>query len=827
MRKVVWTGLGAGIGVTALIGAAMASGAEPTAKSDPAVARAAVQILEKRCVSCHGERSPAGGLRLDSRDGLMRGGNRGASIFPGHAARSVLNEAVQYVGSLKMPPAGKLPDAEAAVLAQWVDAGAPWPAGMTSRGFWAFQPVKRPAVPAVRQKGWVKNPVDAFVLATLERRGWKPSPYADRRTLIRRVTLDLTGLPPTPEEVDAFLADRSPRAYEKVVDRLLASPHYGERMAQHWLDLARYADSDGYHDDTTRLMWKYRDYVIRSFNQNKPFDQFTVEQLAGDLVPNATTEQKIGSAFNRLGPTSSEGGAIPEEYLAKYAVDRVTTTGDVWLGLTVQCAECHDHKYDPISSKEFYQLFAFFDQVPEPALYRGTDAPPTILVPSPEEQTKLDKLAGEVAAAELELKPRPDAPDAKAETARQAEAKKRVDALKGQRAEVERDARIRISADAPQRHPTYILLRGDYRNHGEEVRPAVPAVLGSLPSDDKPNRLTLAKWLVDPKNPLPARVTVNRLWQMLFGRGLVKSADDFGVRGDQPSHPELLDWLATNFVAGVGPSASGVEEAAPKAQGLTPNAHPWDLKAILRLMVTSATYQQASRATPAQLTADPDNQYLARGARMRLAAEFIRDNALAISGLLDRQRSVGGPSVKPYQPGDLWRELSSGDQEAKSYVQDHGPDLYRRGLYTFWKRSILYPSFAVFDAPKRETCTIRRPVTNTPLQAFVTLNDKTFMEAARVFAQRVLQHGGTSPDARVDYAMRVALSRPATPAERRSLTSLYADALREYRAHPDAAQKLVSVGESARPSDLDVSEHAAWTCVCNAILNLDETLTKE
>lgn len=804
MRKVVWTGLSAGLGITTLIGAAMASGAEPAVKADPAVARAAVQILEKRCVSCHGERAPAGGLRLDTREGLMRGGKRGAAVFPGHAARSVLNGAVQYVSSLKMPPAGKLPDAEAALLAQWVDAGAPWPAGVTSKGFWAFQPVKRPAVPPVRFKGWVKNPVDAFVLSTLEHRGWKPSPYAARRTLIRRVTLDLTGLPPTPEEVDAFLKDRSPNAYTKVVDRLLASPHYGERMAQHWLDLARYADSDGYHDDTTRLMWKYRDYVINSFNRNKPFDQFTVEQLAGDLLPNATTEQKIGSAFNRLGPTSSEGGAIPEEYLAKYAVDRVTTTGDVWLGLTVQCAECHDHKYDPISSKEFYQLFAFFDQVPEPALYRGTDAPPTILVPSPEEQAKLDKLAREIAATEVELKPRPDASDAKAETARQAEVKKRVDALKAQRAEVERDARIRISADAPQRHPTYVLLRGDYRSHGEEVHPAVPAVLGSLPPDEKPNRLTLARWLVDPKNPLPARVTVNRLWQMLFGRGLVKSADDFGVRGDQPSHPELLDYLASEF------TSSG-----------------WNVKRVLRLMVTSATYQQSSRATPEQLTADPDNQYLARGARLRLAAEFIRDNALAISGLLDWERPVGGPSVKPYQPGDLWRELSSGDQEAKSYVQDHGPDLYRRGLYTFWKRSILYPSFAVFDAPKREVCTIRRPVTNTPLQAFVTLNDKTFMEAARVFAQRVLQHGGTSPEARVDYAMRVALARPAIPAERRAMVSLYADALREYRSHPDAALKLVSVGESARPSDLDVSEHAAWTCVCNAILNLDETLTKE
>ncbi len=808
-RRSVTTGVSLGLGLLTWMGAAGGSGSAAAGEPSPRRERLAGEaraILAHRCNSCHGEHSQSGGLRLDTHAGLEHGGAHGSPIRADHADRSLLLECVRYTGQLRMPPSGKLPEPELAVLTEWVRAGAPWPANgdAPGAGHWAFAPVKRPALPPVRWSGWVKNPIDRFVLAGLESHAWKPSPYADRRTLIRRVALDLTGLPPTPEEADAFAADRAPDAYTKIVDRYLASPHFGERMALHWLDLARYADSDGYHDDTTRLMWKYRDYVIQSFNRNKPFDRFTVEQLAGDLLPNATTEQKIGSAFNRLGPTSSEGGAIPEEYLAKYAVDRVNTTGNVWLGLTVQCAECHDHKYDPISAKEFYQLFAFFDQVPEPALYRGTDAPPTLLAPSPDEQSRLDQLAQRITAAEADARLRPGAADPKAEAARVVEAGKKLAALKTQRAEVERDARIRIMADAPERRPTYVLLRGDYRSHGPEVQPAIPAALGLPPATSRATRLTLAQWMVDPRNPLTARVTVNRFWQLLFGRGLVKSADDFGARGDRPSHPELLDWLASEF------TGSG-----------------WDVKHMLRLMVTSATYQQASRVSPEWLARDPENEYLARGPRFRLQAELIRDNALAISGLLDRERPVGGPSVKPYQPGDLWRELSAGDQEAKSYVQDHGPDLYRRGLYTFWKRSILYPSFAVFDAPKREVCTIRRPVTNTPLQAFVTLNDPTYMEAARVFAQRVLQSGGATVDSRLNQALRLALGRGSTPGERRVLEALYADALRQYRASPADATKLVSVGESPRPAGLDPAEHAAWTCVCNAILNLDETLNKE
>ena len=768
-------------------------------------------VLAEHCFSCHAERVQTGGLRLDSRAAMLKGGKRGPSVVPGNSAKSILLHAVRHEGGLAMPPGGKLKPAEIAALEQWVKMGAPWPeAAAGSGGLWSLAPLQRPAVPKVKNAAWVRNPVDAFVLAELEQRGWKPNGYADRRTLIRRVSLDLTGIPPTPEEVDQFVADRSPDAYEKVVDRLLASKHYGERMALHWLDLARYADSDGYHDDTDRAMWGWRDYVIQAFNQNKRFDQFTIEQLAGDQLPTPTLEQKIASAFNRLGPTSSEGGAIPEEYLAKYAVDRVNTTGSVWLGLTIQCAECHDHKYDPISAKDFYRFFAFFNQVPEQVLYRGADAPPVLAVPLPEQTAQLAEYDRQIAALEAAAKMRADAPDAKAEEGRVAEVNKKLKAVRHNRTELDRLTKLRIMADLPERRPTHILLRGDYRTPGEAVLPGVPAALGALPEGKVASRLDLARWLVSRENPLTPRVTVNRFWQMIFGTGLAKSTDDFGARGEKPSHPQLLDWLAMEFRE--GPVGGGV---------------PWDVKRLLRLIVTSATYQQSSAFTPQTVARDPANRYLARGPRFRLQAELIRDNALAVSGLLDRNRAVGGISIKPYQPGDLWRELSAGDQEAKGYVQDHGPNLYRRGLYVFWKRSILYPSLAVFDAPKREVCSLQRPITNTPLQAFATLNDVTYVEAARVFAQRVLEQGGATAESRLTYAFRQALARPPSAAERKVLTRLHQSTLAHYTQHKEAALKLLTVGESPRSDKLDPAEHAAWMCVCNAILNLDETITKE
>ena len=746
------------------------------------------------------------GLSLDTVEGLRKGGKRGPAYLPSQPEASPLLNSLRHTGELKMPPGGPIPESERRILEAWALAGAaPRIAGrQVEDPLWALRPVRMPAVPRPRTQGWAKTPVDAFILSGLERRGLRPSPVADRRTLIRRASLDLTGLPPTPEEVGDFLQDRRPGAWDRVVDRLLADPHYGERMALFWLDLARYADSDGYHDDTTRLMWRYRDYVIQSFNRNKPFDVFTREQIAGDLLPNATLEQKVASAFHRCGPTTSEGGAIPEEVLARYAAERVVTTGQVWLGLTVQCGECHDHKYDPFTMRDFYSLVAYFNQVPEQALYRGTDAPPTLLIPTPEQEARLAELSEEIRKAEEEARPRPSPPDPAAEAMRTAEARKRVTALQNERAGIERSARLRVMQDVPERRPTFILLRGDYRAHGEPVQPAVPAALGDLPAGSPPNRLALAAWLTDPANPLPARVTVNRLWQMLFGAGIVRTADDFGTRGDRPTHPELLDWLASDFVR------SG-----------------WNVKALLRKLVTSAVYLQSSAAGPAGLKADPDGRWLSRMPRVRLPAELVRDNALAIAGLLDRNRPVGGLSVHPYQPGDLWRELSAGDQVERGYVQDHGPNLYRRGLYTFWKRSILYPSFAVFDAPKREVCTGRRPITNTPLQALVTLNDTTYVEAARVFADRILSRGGETTASRLRYGFEVALARPPRDAELRSLAALLQEAGADYSADPPAAEKLAQVGEWPRNPARSPRELAAWTCVCNALLNLDETITRE
>ena len=756
-------------------------------------------LLSNNCYACHGpdEAARQAGLRLDQRTSALAALESGAvAIVPGNREQSeVVRRILSDDKDQQMPPpesTKQLTPDQAALIARWIDQGAKW------ADHWAFVKPVRPALPEISAaKYQVINPIDAFVAQRLEREQLPMSTEATRHILIRRVSLDLTGLPPTPAEVDAFVGDAAPDAYEKLVERSLSSPHYGERMAMPWLDLARYADSDGYHDDTPRIIHPFRDYVIASFNANKPFDQFTVEQLAGDLLPEATLEQKIASAFHRLGPTSSEGGADAAEYAAKYAVDRVNTTATVWLGLTINCSECHDHKFDPLLNKEFYSLFAFFNQVPEQPLFRGSNAPPTIRVPNAAQQSKLAEMDAQIKSLNDQVASQV-AVGASADPA----LNEQLSAATKARGEFEATIpELRVMADAPERRPTHILVRGDYRNSGEEVQPGVPAVLGSLPNDAPVNRLALARWLTDPDHPLTARVTVNRFWQLFFGGGLVKTAEDFGVQGERPSHPELLDWLACEFIE-----------------------RGWDVKHIVRLIVTSAAYRQSSAASPELLRRDPENRLLARGPHGRLAGELVRDNALAISGLLVRE--IGGPSVKPYQPGDLWREFGYGDSADKSYIQDHGPNLYRRGLYTFWKRSVLYPAFATFDAPKREVCTARRSTTNTPLQALVTLNDATYVEAARVFAQRVMQEAGGEGDARIQHAFRLALARPASQVELQAMRLLYEDTLAIYQKDAAAAERLVSVGESPRPG-LDVADHAAWTCVCNAILNLDETITKD
>jgi hypothetical protein len=766
------------------------------AAEEPDFNRQIRPILSEYCFRCHGPDGATreANLRLDQRDSALAKLDSGAvAIAPGKPAESeLIRRIVSDDRDVQMPPPafGKRPNKQQVeLLSNWIDQGAPW------AEHWAFVKPRRTEVPRVQGAGLrVQNSIDAFVAERLQRERLAMSAEAARETLLRRLSFDLIGVPPTLDELNAFLADDSADAYEKAVDRLLASPHFGERMAMFWLDLARYADSDGYHDDTPRVIHQFRDYVIEAFNTNKPFNQFTIEQLAGDQLPSATLDQKIASAFHRLGPTSSEVGADALEYLAKYAVDRVNTTATVWLGLTLNCTECHDHKYDPFTTREYYSLFAFFNQVPEQSLYRGSNAPPTVQTPNREQQANLDELDRDLATLAEQIAAA-DGSENLHELRDQQTAKQK------HKAGLEKQIpQIRVMADVPERRPTHILVRGDYRTLGEEVQPNVPAMLGSLPANDSPNRLALAKWLVDRDHPLTARVTVNRFWQMTFGTGLVKTSEDFGVRGEAPSHPELLDWLACEFVE------SG-----------------WNVKHLMRLIVTSATYRQSSHVTPEMLTRDPDNRLLARGPRFRLPAEMVRDNALTISGLLNRQ--IGGPSVKPYQPGDLWREFAYGDDENKTYKQDHGPSLYRRGLYTFWKRSVLHPAFMSFDAPNREVCAAKRSTTNTPLQALVTLNDVAYFEAARVFAERLMR-GAEDTDARITLAFRLAIARLPSDTERSVLRSLYRDTLANFRQDAAAAEKLVSVGEAPRDK-FDVAEHAAWSCVCNAILNLDETLTKE
>ncbi|MFM8471234.1 MAG: PSD1 and planctomycete cytochrome C domain-containing protein [Limisphaerales bacterium] len=976
-------------------------------------------LLSENCLACHGPDAAKrkASLRLDTREGLFGTGKSGAVVVtPGKPdASELLKRIATSDRSELMPPSktGKqLTVEQVALLRRWIAEGAAWSPG------WAFSTPQLPVLPVVKQPAWARNGIDRFILAALEQRGWQPSPEADRVTLIRRLSYDLIGLPPTPEEVDTFVTDTSPQAYERVVDRLLASKHFGERMAQHWLDLARYADSDGYHDDYLREMHAYRDYVIAAFNRNLPFSQFTIEQLAGDLLPNPTREQIVATAFNRNGPTTSENGADAEEYRVRYAAERVSTTATVWLGLSLACAECHDHKYDPLTARDFYRMFAFFNQVPGNPLANGPAAQPILPIIPPGMATRfkaaeeahqqaratLLKLyydvrpdwdraqavwESQLRKAKIEAprlgdwrragpfdlphedtaKPAPPALGWKwellklAETndvklavgvgvwwlqrdvvasvdtllrgrvgsntavrvwlneqllhdsARDAEwpgamrlfnlrvppgrhrllARIAPQAARGevlfgleestlhrqrlagfqanvlaiplaQRAtndltavrrvfrelhypeldgaqvavEVATDelqiagrgtSRLRVMADATNRVPTHVLMRGDFRRRGEPVTAAIPAVFGTLPVGGETNRLALAHWLVSRENPLTARVTVNRFWQMIFGNGIVKSSEDFGAQGEPPSHPELLDWLAMRFMD-----------------------DGWDVKATLRRIVLSATYRQASGAgesnqysvfskqsAAARTTenwklnaehfsalraGDLENRLLARGPRFRLPAEFIRDTALAASGLLDRNRAPEGRSVLTYQPGpDLWREFAFG--ESLKYIQDHDGELYRRGVYMFWKRSVLHPYLAVMDAPTRDVCTARRPVTNTPTQALALLNETLLLECARVLAQRLLLADELDDAARARRAFRLVLARAPSERELATLLRLHTDSLRHYQSDLAAAKKLVAIGEFERPAKLDVAQHAAWFCVCNALFNLDEALTKE
>ncbi len=987
-------------------------------------------ILSDKCYTCHGPDAAnrKTKLRFDLEDFAKAPlANGKLAIAAGHPEQSELIARVTSANKgTRMPPAYMGKDAlnprDIELLKTWIAQGAKW------QPFWSFVPPQRPPVPAVRDQAWVRNPIDAFILHRLEQEGLHPSPEADRPTLIRRVSLDLTGIPPTPADVEAFLRDKSPLAYEKVVDRLLSSPRYAERMAFRWMEAARYGDTNGYQTDGPRDMWRWRDWVIDAYNRNMPYDRFIVEQIAGDLLPHATTSQQIASGFQRNHRTSGEGGIIPEEYRVEYVADRVQTTSTVFLGLTIGCARCHDHKYDPITQKEFYRLFSYFNQIPDEKgfVWNYGNEEPFVKAPLPAQKTQLAELdrklessgkawaslAPVLHSAERQwganpapadwsvtrslifshpqetifdgkqsfeqkdgkavdfeylqpftysawIKPDGDKPetinggvfshsddymegsghgiylvnghirfhliyrwtdlgireetksmvkpgewqqitvtydgrrkaaglliylngirqdttvlfdqnneplhvpdrpirigaaggmrfhgairDARiykdALTAEEVEAlaapesiaaiakipeaartlaqskKMELAFLESAAPEQLRDARAQWLKAAAERQSfydaipsvmvmrdganrdTFVLKRGAYDAHGEKVTSGIPAVLGGLDPQWPNNRLGLAKWLADRRNPLTARVAVNRLWQSFFGFGIVKTVDDFGSQGEWPVHPELLDWLAVEFMD------SG-----------------WDLKAVQKRIVTSAAYRQASKTSPELLQKDPDNRLLARGPRYRLGPEVIRDQALAVSGLLVEK--LGGPSVKPYQPAGLWQELSGG----KGYVTDHGDGLYRRSLYTYWKRTIAPPFMINFDSPNREVCTVWENRTNSPLQALNLMNDVEFLEASRKLAERILTEGGASPEQRIDYGFRMVLAKSPRPAQLAIFEKTAADFLHNFQNNPQAAKQFLSQGESPLRTDLNAPELAAWTGVSSILLNLDEVINKQ
>jgi len=761
-------------------------------------------ILSEKCLRCHGPDKNArqADLRLDDEHSAYSDRDGSRAITPGHPEKSeLIRRITSNDPEERMPPAEsrlKLSAREITLLRRWIAQGGGY------QKHWAFIPPRRPPVPPVRQTARLRNPIDAFIASRLEREGWRPSPSADRVTLIRRVTLDLTGLPPTPRAVDAFLSDTSPVAYERMVDRLLASPRYGERMALLWLDAARFADSGGYQGDILRTMWPWRDWVIGAYNDNMPFDQFTIEQLAGDLLPHPTRAQRIATGFNRNHRINDEDGIIPEEFRVEYVADRVETTVTVWMGLTFRCARCHDHKYDPFSQQDYYRLYAYFNSVAESGRGHG-NAPPVLRLLSSKAERRLAaierslmKLRSAVSTTtEPTRKSSGNSPAGHSSSVRA----KQIRSLEAEKKSLSARATVTmVMQDLPQPRKTHVLIRGGYNKPGKPVFPGVPPALGTpLPSGAPANRLALARWLVDPRHPLTARVAVNRYWQMLFGRGLVATPEDFGSQGRWPSHPDLLDWLAREFIR------SG-----------------WDVKAMLRLMVTSATYRQSARGTVASVQRDPQNRLLSRGPRYRLPAELIRDQALAASGLLVER--LGGPSVRPYQPPDLWKELASASAK---YNQSHGPNLYRRSLYTFVRRTIPNPAMTAFDATNRELCTVRRARTDTPLQALVSMNDPTYVEAARVLAERVMLVGRGGETSRVREVFRRLTGRLPGPAEQQLLLRTLRFYRMRYRNNPPAATRLVRVGESVANKMLDVSELAAYTAIAGLVMNLDEVVTKE
>jgi hypothetical protein len=656
-------------------------------------------------------------------------------------------------------------------------------------------------VPAARDStgrdAWARNEVDLYLWQRWEQEDLRPSPAADGATLVRRLYFDLTGLPPMPEEIDAFLQDDHPQAYERLVDRLLESPHYGERMAMYWLDLVRFANSVGYHGDQEQPISPYRDWVIKAFNDNLPFDRFTTEQLAGDLLPEPTTDQRIATGYNRLLQTSHEGGVQQQEYLAKYSADRVRNFSQVWMGATMGCAECHDHKFDPYSQRDFYRLAAFFADVDDMRTFKGGDTSPTkrepeLMVLSPLVQDEIERLRARL--AEIEAASTGEDGDGAAADSPQ------LKALRDQIAALEGQQQRTMITEHVEPRIIRVLNRGDWMDDtGEIVQPGAPEFLPAVePAGERATRLDLAQWLMAPENPLTARVFVNRMWYLFFGVGLSRSLEDNGAQGEAPTDPELLDWLAVEF------RESG-----------------WDVQHMVRLIVASRAYRQASLVSPEMRESDPENRLFARQGRYRMPAEMIRDNALAVSGLLTD--GLAGGTSHPYQPAGYYTHLNF---PRRDYTADADWHQYRRGVYVHWQRQYLHPMLKAFDAPTREECTAQRPVSNTPLSALVLLNDPTFVEAARLFAARMLTEGGETDEARLRWGWRAALGREAADGEVESLRTLVEASRAEYGAHPAVAEELLSVGLSPRPEAMDAVELAAWTNAARAMFNVSEFITR-
>jgi hypothetical protein len=764
-------------------------------------------ILSDKCFKCHGPDANhrEAGLRFDTEAGAKVDLGGYYAIVPGDVEASELIARITATDvDSRMPPqdSGKeLTLDEIATLRVWIEQGAQW------SSHWAYVlPSYRPA-PEVQDTQWPLNWIDNFVLLEIEARELHPAPPADSVTLVRRLYSDITGLPPTPAEVQQFLDDDDPAAYSRLVDRLLESPRFGERMAMYWLDLVRYADTCGYHGDQDHNISPYRDYVIDAFNVNLPFDQFTREQLAGDLLPEATIDQIIATGYNRVLQTSHEGGVQPKEYLTIYAADRVRNVSGVWMGGTLGCAQCHDHKYDPYTTKDFYSMAAFFADIDEADHFRvGTNAlptrrPPEILVLTRREREILAQVEDELARLKDVQRQQAASEDANAAE----ELRQQVAWLQSRQRSINVNKRMTMITKAlAEPRVTRILPRGNWLDDsGPIVEPAVPEFLGKLPIEGRrANRLDLANWLTDPASGaggLTARVFVNRLWYLFFGNGLSRGLDDFGGQGEPPRHPALLDRLAVEFIE------SG-----------------WDVKHMVRLMVLSRTYQQASTVDDDVRQADPENRWLTRQARYRLPAEMVRDYALAISGLL--VEDVGGMSAKPYQPAGYYRHLNFPERE---YHHDTDRQQWRRGVYVHWQRQYLHPTFRALDAPSREECTAQRPRSNTPLAALALLNDPSFVEAARGFAQRIIaQTPDDSPQARVEFAVRRALSREPDEFERNQLLRLWRGQREYYQSHPQAAAELMKVGLAPVPAEMDPIELAAWTSVARAVLNLHEAMTR-